>query len=527
MFNKDFYPTPAEVISTMLNGYDISNKIFLEPSAGKGDIVDYLLSNGAQSVMACESNKDLQAILKTKCSVIADDFLTLESHQISHINAIVMNPPFSADEKHIVHAYNIAPDGCTIFALCNAETYNRAHSRSREIFKQIVNDYGSFQNLGDCFSDAERKTGVNVGLVILNKPASNYDTEFSGFFMEEEPEEEHVNGLMQYNVVRDLVNRYVAAMKIFDKQIEQAISLNTVLSNYFSKDIALTLTADGAVQTRNEFKKSLQKSGWKYIFNKLNMEKYATNGLREDINKFVEQQSHIPFTMRNIYAMLETVVMTTGSRMDKAIVEVFDKITKHHHENRHFVEGWKTNSHYLINEKFIHDGVCYQDQRWYKGESKIQTSYQGFYLMEDLAKALCFLTGENYDNKMSLKDRIENEYHITFDGKFISSHRRYEDAQYSVNKLAEKHITGQITKVFSPIYGELFDWEWFQCRAYKKGTMHFTFKDKKIWALFNQRVAKIKGYPLFEGGIRKDKPEPKPKKSTAKKEATVLMTFDI
>jgi hypothetical protein len=28
--------------------------------------------------------------------------------------------------------------------------------------------------------------------------------------------------------------------------------------------------------------------------------------------------------------------------------------------------------------------------------------------------------------------------------------------------------------------------------------MHFEFKDEDIWAKFNQKVSKLKGYPLFE-----------------------------
>jgi len=40
MFGPDFYPTPKEVIETMLANSSVANKIILEPSAGKGDIVD-------------------------------------------------------------------------------------------------------------------------------------------------------------------------------------------------------------------------------------------------------------------------------------------------------------------------------------------------------------------------------------------------------------------------------------------------------------------------------------------------------
>ena len=41
MFNNiELYPTPDNVIEKMLNGESIEDKIILEPSAGKGDIVD-------------------------------------------------------------------------------------------------------------------------------------------------------------------------------------------------------------------------------------------------------------------------------------------------------------------------------------------------------------------------------------------------------------------------------------------------------------------------------------------------------
>ena len=63
MFNPEFYPTPADVIELMLQGQEIENKIFLEPSAGKGDIVDYLREYGAKSILTCEINTDLQHML--------------------------------------------------------------------------------------------------------------------------------------------------------------------------------------------------------------------------------------------------------------------------------------------------------------------------------------------------------------------------------------------------------------------------------------------------------------------------------
>ena len=39
----------------------------------------------------------------------------------------------------------------------------------------------------------------------------------------------------------------------------------------------------------------------------MNMEKYVTSGVMKDINKFVETQEKVPFTMKNIYKMLEII----------------------------------------------------------------------------------------------------------------------------------------------------------------------------------------------------------------------------
>ena len=137
-----------------------------------------------------------------------------------------------------------------------------------------------------------------------------------------------------------------------------------------SNDNALGFMEDKLIQYRLHPK---QETGGK----KMNMQKYSTQSMRDDINKFVGTQTHIPFTMRNIYKMLEIVVTTTEQRMDKAIEVIFDKITLHHHENRFGLKGWKTNENYVLNQKFIVPNTCYQDQRWYKGEGNIQVSYGG------------------------------------------------------------------------------------------------------------------------------------------------------
>ncbi len=465
LFNEnEFYPTPSHVIELMCEGLKIEGKTILEPSAGKGDIVNYLKAQGA-NVLSCETNKDLQTILKSKCDLIGEDFLKLESHQISHIQAIVMNPPFSNADKHILHAYNIAPAGCKIISLCNIETVKNTRYSSRQELTSIIDNFGQWQDIGNCFEEAERQTSVNVALVTINKAGSEQSAEFEGFYTDEEPEQEQFNGLMPYNFVRDLVNRYIGAVKIYNELLTVKSRLNAMTSSFFNGDIGIQTN-----HSYNSYKKELQKSGWNFIFNKMEMNKFVTRGLREDINKFVEQQQNIPFTMKNIYRMLEIVHGTREQRLDKAILEAFDRVTERHHENRHNVKGWKTNLHFLVGKKFILPYMI-SPAREYGYTTDVYTSLKSSYdgIIPDLEKALCFVTGEPYETKE------------TIEGKEVKTY--LNTVSNSINR---------------NIYGEWYNSHFFKYKGYKNGNMHFEFISDEVWGQFNQRVAKLKGYPLFE-----------------------------
>jgi hypothetical protein len=47
-------------------------------------------------------------------------------------------------------------------------------------------------------------------------------------------------------------------------------------------------------------------------------------------------------------------------------------------------------------------------------------------------------------------------------------------------------------------FGKWYSWGFFDFKGFKKGTMHFKFQDPNLWALFNNNIGRIKGYPLFE-----------------------------
>lgn len=499
MFNKDFFPTPIDVIQFMING-DIKGKVILEPSAGKGDIVDFCINEGAE-VLACEIHPDLAKIVQKKATrFLKDDFMKVLSEEISHIDAIYMNPPFSADEKHILHAWNIAPSGCHIVALCNWQTLSNDYSRSRHELLSIIKNYGHSTNLGDVFSSSERSTGVEIGLVNLYKPKT--DDDFSGYFDEGESEEEHQeNGIMSYNAIRDVVNSYVGAIKLYDQVLENGVRMNDLVGKFsIPKELSFSCTIKELEKLKIEFVKGLQKQAWTWIFGKMDMGKYVTKKLKEDLNKFVEKQVNVPFTMKNIYKMFELVVGTHEGRMDKALEEVFDKLTQHYHENRYNVEGWKTNSHYIINKKFI---MPYAVGMGYSGEVEVNWGRGNSEILDDLHKALCYLTG----NPIQKEDGLYTFY------------RHHTENSYVHNDKVDTVVAEYTEKGFVPVtvrpsdknfscvnytlnpkkdFGKWYDWGFFEIKAFKKGTVHCKFKDESVWAKFNRKIASLRGFELPE-----------------------------
>lgn len=183
IFNRDFYPTPVNVIEQMCASVDIKGKIILEPSFGSENIVNWLVEHGAKQVLGCEINDRLRAAARN-CTVIGSDFLQLTSDSVSHIDMIIMNPPFSRCEQHIMHAWEIAPPGCEIVSLCNYNMIGRSYGTSRSV-NSLIELYGFSDNLGDVFGEAERKTDCMIGLIYLCKNGENGE-EFAKYFTDEE-----------------------------------------------------------------------------------------------------------------------------------------------------------------------------------------------------------------------------------------------------------------------------------------------------------------------------------------------------
>ncbi len=214
--NSNFYPTPPELAAKMVTKVDIKNiKYVLEPSAGKGDLVDFLKdvgyiidddwylrnfcqTNGVRKTskealkeaarIACdakergrhyrgydidcvEADENLRHILKGKeYRVEGDDFLTFYTEK--RYDLILMNPPFDRGDEHLLKAISLQKRfGGQIVCLLNAETIRNPYSNTRkELAKQLERFEAEIEYVEDAFKNAERKTDVEVAIVYINIP---------------------------------------------------------------------------------------------------------------------------------------------------------------------------------------------------------------------------------------------------------------------------------------------------------------------------------------------------------------------
>lgn len=459
MFHEEFYPTPAHVIEMM--GIDCKNKTVLEPHAGKGDIVKWLKVNGAKRVVACEIIDDLRAIVSKHCDIIGDNFYKLTSEDVAACELIVMNPPFSDAQRHIYHAWQIAPEGCEIIALCNNDNFSSCRQDTR--LGMIIKSHGNRINLGSVFARSERPTNVEIALVKLYKPIVSQNL-FDDFYFDEADQEAQAEGIITYNEIKALVNCYHDAVRQFDT-IESAVArvnrrVNDMLEigGYIRQvgNNALTVSFNQnyddyskTVSNKLDFILKLQKTAWRHAFDMMNVGKYLSSTVSANFAAFLEGQENVPFTVRNISKVVDLLFQNRADIMQQSIVSTIDQFTKHTHENRYGVEGWKTNHGSLLNKKFIVENIA--APRW-GGELYIGAG-QNIDKVKDLLKALCFLSGKDYNT--------------------IKGFERGEPSVW-------------------------LDSEFFKFKMYKKGTAHFTFKDMKLWERLNRAYATAKGQVLPE-----------------------------
>ena len=470
MFEKEnqFYPTPKKLVEKLLKPwrksytdhyglrgeyYNLGKLKILEPSAGKGDILDAITSDNRPkpNTYCIEIDPNLQEILKGKgYKVIAEDFMDYNEDYI--FDMVLMNPPFNHGVDHVLKAWDVLTLGGEIAAIINAETVLNPYSEKRKLLLSYIEQYGSYEIVENAFSEAEHKTDVTVALVWISKPKKEnpFDFKFDG---QTELEgdfnitpESATNELKLNDQTGAMIEAYDNTKSAFIDYMKARAKLQ-----FYAKPLFKNVqdAADASLKTHgangdayNEFVDSLKMASWKHILKTVGIDRLMTSNVQKNFGKFTEGQGSMALTKENINKLVMMLVQNSGTILNQAVIDVFDLFTQYHKENRCHVEGWKTNDSWKVNKKIILPNYVTMGY----GEFFTTSTYR-WDEFRDIDKAMCYLTKSNYSEIKKIDDTIK-EYPI-----------------------------GSTTKLSS---------EFFDIRCYKKGTVHLFFRDVDLWARFNQ-----------------------------------------
>lgn len=172
----ELFPTPSELVERMVIEADIQEgERILEPSAGTGNIIGKIIEENDQTKMsnvwAVEVNNNLGHSLSGRfpnIHVFIEDFLSCNG-ELGLFDKIIMNPPFSADVEHVLHAYDHLKENGRIVAIMSEHSFF-ANDKKSVTFREFLETVGTSEKLpSDTFKTSG--TSVNTRLVVINKVA--------------------------------------------------------------------------------------------------------------------------------------------------------------------------------------------------------------------------------------------------------------------------------------------------------------------------------------------------------------------
>lgn len=479
IFDTEFYPTPLNVVYKMLGKVADrkGNLTFLEPSAGTGNILEVVKADSRfKKIYAIESNPDLVLTLQGKgYNVISNDFLTFEP--TNTFDCIIMNPPFSNGDEHLLKAWELIKGGCgDVVCLLNAETIRNPYTKKRALLATIIQQHGSVEYIGRPFADYGRKTNVEVAMVHLrsNNEDDIFKINLDGGDKEETPDfkqfvEEGVDiatndkvgaYLRSWRLAQESCLEYLKAKEKFEFYAKPFFGGSSL--EYVEKNFSMSEQNDIKLHY-NALIDECKKRAWETIIRQIGMDKFMTSNLRKSFDEFKASQGAYELNRENIANLVSFICLNSNNIMKRAVVDLFKELTSYDKKNTNHTEGWKTNSNYKVNKRVILP--AFVDCKWSNYYSYNSYRYSAY---EDIDRVMCYLSGVSYDT-------------MTFHPKSSYVPPLDEEQRQRIALISE---VGEVQVGDNSWHESRF----FRFRCFKKGTLHIEFKDEELWAKFNKAV---------------------------------------
>lgn len=488
--NPDFYPTPKTLINKMLSKLDFKCiQSVLEPSAGKGDLVEAIKKKFEYSqyssynreknydIDAIEIDNNLQYILQGKqLRLVHDDYLTYNTYK--KYDAIIMNPPFSTGDKHLIKAINMQESGGKIVCLLNAETLKNPYNNTRKELLQLLDKYNAeVEILENAFTDAERKTNVETALIFIDIPKNQYNSVIIDELKKEEAYKTNTNytsdKLIQSDFIKGIVDQYNYEVKAGLKLIDEYNSIKPFMLKSFQDDgrpvLKLELDyKDDESSLENAYIKQIRAKYWQALFTNDQFIGLFTSNLKRKYMEKVEELKNYDFSLYNIYTLRIQLNKEMIQGVEETILNLFEEFSHKHYydessKNVHLYNGWKTNKAWKINSKVIIPLQGYRDLGYSWGRYE-PTHYTVLDKLKDIEKVFNYLD-DGLSEQIDILDTL---------------------------RMAEHY--GETKKI---------DLKYFLVTFYKKGTCHIEFKNEDLLHKFNLFGSQKKGWlPPSYGNVR-------------------------
>lgn len=508
---NEFYPTPREIAERMLSGVDFKRiETILEPSAGKGNILEVLAEKENSEwhsfdVDCIEIDPNLRQILrynfsdekkddiltkiakiennrtynselrrfdsytkqqeteliklkseklktfKEEIHIVHDDFLTYST--LKHYDLIVMNPPFSNGDKHLLKALKMQEGGGSIICLLNSETIRNPCTASRKELVGLLDKYkANVEHISGAFKDSERKTDVDIVLIKVYIESEHDETsEIYNYFqksMEIEDEQVEVDELEVTDFVKMMVNRYNVETRSGVELIRQYKKLKPYIMEEFSPNqYTKPLLELTGCKNENDYLKKTRLKYWEALLSNKKFTGKLTSELQNSYRKEISKLSGYDFSEFNIRFLSSKMNGQIKQGIEDEIIKMFDRLTAEHswypetQKNKHYYDGWATNKAHKIGKKVIIP--CYGVFDSWDGKPR---TYNAIDVLEDIEKVLNYLDG-GMTSEVSLHSTLSTYF--------------------------ENSITKNV-----PL-------KYFTATFYKKGTVHLVFNCTELIDRFN------------------------------------------
>lgn len=458
---KEFYPTPKKLLEKITVGVKWREiKSVLEPSAGKGDVAEFVQEQMkryyTESDIDCiEMEPDLCHILAGKgFRIVADDFLKF--HTFKKYDLIIMNPPFSNGDEHLLKALEMQQNGGSILCILNAETIRNPYTnRRKDLCRKLDELNAQIEYFEDEFVSAENPCGVEIAVIKVFIPQkiikSKIYEELRKKSYQEMPQQEQ--SLVSKDFIRNAIAHYNLEVEAGIHLIQEykAMSpylLNKLKDKTYSRPILEMKLGNNQDLSTNDYVKRVRYKYWSALFNDHRFTGNMTSNLLQSYQEQVDELQNYDFSYWNIKTVQERMSKQLVDGIEDCIIRLFDELSYQYSyeselsKNIHYYNGWKTNKCWIINKKVILPWMNAFSQ-W---DGSFQPNYEVKKKLSDIEKALNYLDGG------------------------LTDARDLDECLRAAVK------SGQTKKI---------ELKYFYVTFYKKGTCHIEFKNEELLKKLN------------------------------------------